>query len=70
MEHVFAASRDSPLQMLRMLEDNLKRERRIFAVAIGLLIFSSMCAAFAAIVFWSIVRSRPSLPTSSPSCAA
>ncbi len=51
MEHVFAASRDSPLQMLRMLEDNLKRERRIFAVAIGLLIFSSMCAAFAAIVF-------------------
>ncbi|SAL31089.1 two-component regulatory system sensor kinase [Caballeronia cordobensis] len=45
MERFFAASQDSPLQMLRMLESNLKRERRIFAIAVGLLIFASVCVA-------------------------
>ncbi|WP_175945657.1 HAMP domain-containing sensor histidine kinase [Caballeronia sp. BCC1704] len=47
MERFFAASQDSPLQMLRMLESNLKRERRIFAIAVGLLIFAALCGATA-----------------------
>ncbi|WP_244817699.1 hybrid sensor histidine kinase/response regulator [Caballeronia sp. Lep1P3] len=51
MERFFAASQDSPLQMLRMLEGNLKRERRIFAIAVGLLIFAAVCGAIAATVF-------------------
>lgn len=48
MERFFAASQDSPLQMLRMLERNLIRERRIFAVVVGLLIFTALCGAGAA----------------------
>jgi two-component system, NarL family, capsular synthesis sensor histidine kinase RcsC len=43
MERFFAESKDSPLEMLRTLEGNLKRERRIFTVVIGLLIFSVIC---------------------------
>ncbi|SAL23928.1 two-component regulatory system sensor kinase [Caballeronia turbans] len=45
MERFFAASQNSPLHMLRMLESNLRRERRIFAVAVGLLIFTAVCGA-------------------------
>jgi two-component system, NarL family, capsular synthesis sensor histidine kinase RcsC len=48
MERFFAASQDSPLQMLRMLETNLKRERHIFAVVVALLIFAAICGASAA----------------------
>jgi two-component system, NarL family, capsular synthesis sensor histidine kinase RcsC len=45
MERFFAASQTSPLEMLRMLEVNLKRERHIFAIAVGLLIFTAVCGA-------------------------
>ncbi|WP_250474811.1 ATP-binding protein [Caballeronia sp. GAFFF1] len=51
MERFFAASQNSPLQMLRMLESNLKRERRIFAIAVGLLIFAALCGAMASAFF-------------------
>jgi two-component system capsular synthesis sensor histidine kinase RcsC len=51
MERFFAASQNSPLQMLRMLENNLKRERRIFAMAVGLLIFAALCGAAVTGVF-------------------
>ena len=51
MERFFAASQNSPLQMLRMLENNLKRERRIFAIAVGLLIFAALCGAAATGIF-------------------
>ncbi|MDR5808493.1 ATP-binding protein [Caballeronia sp. LZ019] len=51
MERFFAASQNSPLQMLRMLENNLKRERRIFAIAVALLIFAALCGAAATAVF-------------------
>ncbi|MEM5436651.1 ATP-binding protein [Paraburkholderia diazotrophica] len=45
MERLFASGQDSPLEMLRMLERNLKRERRIFSVAVGLLIIAALSAA-------------------------
>ncbi|MEM5384082.1 hypothetical protein VSR68_10845 [Paraburkholderia phymatum] len=45
MERLFASGQDSPLEMLRMLERNLKRERRIFSVAVGLLIVAALSAA-------------------------
>ncbi|SPB15443.1 two-component regulatory system sensor kinase [Caballeronia novacaledonica] len=47
MERFFAASQNSPLHMLRMLEGNLRRERRIFSVAVGLLIFATVSGAAA-----------------------
>lgn len=63
MERFFAASQNSPLQMLRMLENNLKRERRIFAMAVGLLIFVAICAAAATAVFMfsSVLRAEQEL---------
>jgi len=51
MERFFAASQDSPLLMLRMLENNLRRERRIFAIAVGLLMFAALCGAVATAIF-------------------
>ncbi|MFM0049560.1 hypothetical protein [Caballeronia grimmiae] len=51
MARIFAASQNFPLQMLRMLENNLKRERRIFAIVVGLLIFAALCGAAATTVF-------------------
>ncbi len=46
MERFFSHSAASPLHTLSVLEDNLKRERRVFSIAIGLLIFSVICVAW------------------------
>jgi len=45
MAHKPHAPNEPPLQVLLTLETNLKRERRVFAMVIALLIFTAVCAA-------------------------
>jgi two-component system, NarL family, capsular synthesis sensor histidine kinase RcsC len=45
MERFFSATEESPLKTLQALDDNLQRERRMFAMVIALLAFAAICAA-------------------------
>ncbi|WP_186426265.1 hybrid sensor histidine kinase/response regulator [Cupriavidus metallidurans] len=45
MERLLASSPSSPLKTLRELDANLKRERRVFSMVIGLLVFAALYAA-------------------------
>jgi two-component system, NarL family, capsular synthesis sensor histidine kinase RcsC len=53
-----ASRHASPYEALKALERNLKRERRVFAMLIGLLIFATLCMAAVAIFSVAVAKLR------------